>query len=103
MDAPTKDLERVQALLSAAREHLLAGRLPQAEEAAQAAQAVDPNNPKAPELRAEISRALGHPELAEQHASLAKHLREQAWKRSVEAEARGHHDMLGQASRHELP
>lgn len=103
MESPVKDLERVQALLAQAREHLQAGRLDEAERAALEAQELDPNNPKVPELRAAVSRALGHAELAARHEAQAKHLRDLAWKRAVEAEARGHHDLLGQAARHELP
>ena len=103
MPAPSKDVERIQALLQAARDHLHERRFPHAEAAAQEALALDPHSPKPAELLAEIARAAGQPEQAERHAALAKHLRDEAWKRAVEAEARGHHDLLGEASRNELP
>ncbi|HEX7927022.1 MAG TPA: hypothetical protein VF678_05475 [bacterium] len=102
-DAPAQDLERVRALLNAAREHAQAQRWPQAEQAALEAQTLDPNNPKAPELLAEAARAQGRAGDAERHTAQAKHLRDLAWKRAVEAEARGQHEVIGEATRRELP
>ena len=103
MAAPSKDVERIQALLQAARDHLHERRFSHAEAAAQEAHTLDPNSAKPVELLAEVARAAGQTEQAERHAALAKHLRDEAWKRDVEAEARGHHDLLGKASRNELP
>ncbi len=103
MDAPLKDLERIRALLLVAREALQAGRHGEAVQAAREAQGLDPHDPHAPELLAEIHRAEGKPELAAREADLAKYLRQQAWQHEVEAEARGHNDLIGGASRHELP
>ena len=103
MDAPLKDLDRIKVLLQAAQEALQAGRHTEAAQSAREALELDPLNPRPAELLAEIHRAAGKPELAAQDADLAKYLREQAWKRQVEAEARGHHDLIGEASRHELP
>jgi two-component SAPR family response regulator len=103
MDAPLKDLDRIKALLQAAREALQAGRHAEAVQCAREALGLDALNPRPAELLAEIHRAAGQPELAARDAALAKYLREQAWQRQVEAEARGHHDLIGEASRHELP
>jgi len=103
MDAPLKDLERIRALLQSAVAALQAGRHAEAMLSAREAQELDPLNPRPPELLAEIHRAAGKPELAAREADLAKYLRKQAWEREVEAEARGHHDLIGGASRHELP
>jgi Tfp pilus assembly protein PilF len=103
MDAPVKDLERIRVLLQGARERLEAGVYAEAEHQAREALQLDPYSPRPADLLAEIARAAGHPEMAQRHAALAKHLREEAWKRDVEAEARGHHDLMGEPTRHELP
>ena len=100
MDTPTLDLERITTLLRQAREALGDGRLADAEAAAHQAAALDPKNPRAEDILSEVYRARGEEESARRHDDAAKRLRQEAWQREVEAEARGQHEWMGEAVRH---
>ena len=64
---------------------------------------LDPNQPKSYDLLADTWEKLGQAQKAQSSRSHAKAIREERWKREVEAEARGQHEMMGKASRHEIP
>lgn len=101
MDAPTQELAQIRALLKQARAALLDGQPQAALDAAQQVPALDPNNSAARSLMAEACEALGRPEDAQRFRAQEKALKREAWQRQVEAEARGEHELLGEAIRHE--
>ena len=103
MKAPIKDLETVKRLLEEAREKMAAEAWEEAEKAAREALALDEHHAPAYDLMGEIFEAREMGEEAEQWREKAKLVRRQAWQRQVEAEARGHHEMLGAPGRHEIP
>jgi Flp pilus assembly protein TadD len=103
MDSPVKDLARIGALLTQARERLAVGSAAEAEASVLEAAALDPRNAQVLDLLAEIHAQAGQPDRARREREQAKQLRREAWQRQVEAEARGHHELLGEPIRHELP
>ena len=103
MENPTKIVERISHLLAHAREALGAGQLELAEAATREAATLDPRDARIEDLLAEILRASGDEGAAGIHEDAAKRLRQEAWQREVEAEARGHHEWMGTAVRHEVP
>jgi Flp pilus assembly protein TadD len=100
MDAPIRELERIEAQCRQGRQHLAAGRLAEALAAAQAAQALEAGNVRALALEADVLHALGRLEEAWQRRRLLRMLKRQAWQRMVEAEIRGQHLLMGEATRH---
>lgn len=101
MDAPVKELERIEALQRQARELLDAGRLDEALAATEAALQLEAQNLRSLALKADVLEHMGKVEQGHQLRTLIKHLKREAWQREVEAEIRGHHDLMGEAIRHE--
>lgn len=101
MDAPVKELQQMTQLQTQARKMLDAGRAAEALTAADAALALEPKNLRSLTLKAEALERLGETAPAEQLRLLIKQLKREAWQREVEAEIRGHHDLMGEAIRHE--
>jgi Flp pilus assembly protein TadD len=101
MDAPLKELERMEALQAQARTLLEQGQPQAALAAAEDALALEPRNVRSLLLKAEALEGVGQAEPAEQLRALVKQLKHDAWQRQVEAEVRGRHDLMGEAIRHE--
>lgn len=95
------DLERIAQLQHAAHGHLDAGRPSEALDAVEQALALEPQNVRSLALKADVLERMGQAEEATQLRALVKQLKREAWQREVEAEARGHHDLMGEAIRHE--
>lgn len=103
MDAPVKELAKVAELIGEARAAIGGQQWERAEKALKEALALDENNHKICDLLAETSRGREEPEQAETWRKRAEETRKKAWQRQVEAEARGHHEVLGEPGRHEIP
>lgn len=100
MDTPIKELQQMQTLQLQARELLEAGRPAEALAAAEAALAIEETNLRSLGLKADALEQLGQDEPAVQLRALIRQLKREAWQREVEAEIRGHHDLMGEAIRH---
>ena len=103
MNSPMQVLQHVGALLKDAHGHIAAKQWDTARTAIEAALKLDENNASAYEAMAELSEAQGDAGKCAQWRDKSQLARKQAWQRQVEAEARGHHDLLGETSRHEIP
>lgn len=103
MHTPQQILAEVEALLQEAQARSAGQEWDAAKQAIEAALKLDENNPPACDAMAECLEAGGGTGQAEAWRKRAKLIRKQAWQRQVEAEARGHHDLLGEPSRHENP
>ncbi len=103
MQAPIKELEAIKGLLETARRHLEEGDWDAAEKAVRDALALDENHVPTCAAMTDVFEARGNPAEAGQWRAKAEQVRLRAWQRQVEAEARGHHDMLGEPSRKEIP
>lgn len=101
MDAPVRELHRMDELHRQGRELLATGRPQEAAAAAEEALALESDNVRSLTLQADAWEALGQREDAEALRLRIRLLRREAWQREVEAEIRGHHDLLGEAIRHE--
>ena len=101
MDAPVKELGRVEELLTQGRTLLEAGRFAEAIAAADEALGIEPTYLRILTLKADASERLGDQDTAERLRMQVRQIRREAWQRQVEAEIRGHHDMMGEAIRHE--
>ena len=103
METPIKEIEHRKQLLEEARLHLAEGKLDMARKLALEAIPLDEFCAQSFELLAEISDLERHSDEAAQWRQKAKDVRYEVWKKGVEAEVRGHHDVLGTAVRHEIP
>ena len=101
MDAPVRELQRMDDLHRQGRERLAAGRPQDAIAAAEEALTLEPDNVRSLTLKADALEALGRDADLEALRQRIRLLRREAWQRAVEAELRGHHDLLGEAIRHE--
>jgi len=101
MDAPLKELERMQALQRQGRKLLEAGQLPEAMAAVEEALALERDNVRSLTLQADVLERMDRTEEAAALRQRIRLLRREAWQREVEAELRGRHDLLGGAIRHE--
>jgi Flp pilus assembly protein TadD len=101
MDAPVKELERIERLQREGREHLAAARLDEALAAAEQALALEAKNLRSLSLKADVLERLQRAEEAGRLRTLVRQLKHEAWERQVEAELRGRHDLMGEAIRHE--
>ena len=103
MASPKQILQDINSLLEAARERVAAEDWAAARADIEAALKLDENSAAIYDAMAEFFEAKGESEESVQWREKAKLVRKQAWQRQVEAEARGHHDLLGEPSRHEIP
>lgn len=103
MESPTKIVNELRSLLADARESLAGRKWEAAKSILEKAIAIDALDPTPLGLLAEAHEGMGAAGEAESCRLRAKALREDKWKRKVEAEARGQHEMLGKAARHEIP
>lgn len=103
MDSPKKEIAERDELLERARGLLGEKRLSEAGELVKRALAIDENHPQSCLLMADILAEGGGIEESSLWRCKAADLRKRAWQRKVEAEARGHHELLGEAGRHEIP
>ncbi len=103
MTTPKQDLENIAALLEKGRESMANKQWQDAERAVNQAIGLDNMNPGACDLMADIQDAQGNAPKAEEWREKARGIRKEAWKRQVEAEARGRHEILGEPARREIP
>lgn len=103
MKSPVKDMEAIRALIDESRALSDNENWKAAAAVLEKVVEVDPNQPKSHDLLADAWEKLGEVQKAQSARSHAKAIREERWKREVEAEARGQHEMLGKPSRHEIP
>ncbi len=101
MDSPVKELQRMRERQEQAAALLGEGRHPEALAAVDEALTIEEQNTRSLSLKADILGAMGRGEEAERLRALVRQLRKEAWRRQVEAEIRGHHDLWGEAIRHE--
>ena len=101
MDAPGKELRRIEELLLRGRALLDAGRYLEAVSAADEALDIEPTYLRILGLKADALEHLGDKDAAERLRMQIRQIRREAWQRQVEAEVRGRHDLLGEAIRHE--
>jgi Tfp pilus assembly protein PilF len=103
MKSTSKELEAFRARLNDAEASMRREDWAAALSALDAAAAIDPLQPKPLDLRAQVFDRLHREEEADRQRALAKTLRHEQWKRQVEAEIRGQHELMGGPSRHEIP
>lgn len=103
MNSPLKDIEAIKALVEESRALIENEKWEAAAAVLEKVVELDPNQPKSHDLLADAWEKLGETQKAQSSRSHAKAIREDKWKREVEAEARGHHEIMGKASRHDIP
>jgi len=103
MDTTGKILEEIRALQAESRRLLDEDSIADAMERIDEALALESINLGTLTLRAEALERLGKEEAAKQLHMRIKALKREAWQRQVEAEIRGHHEVLGDPIRHETP
>ena len=103
MKSPVKDMEAIRALIDESRALSDNENWKAAAAVLEKVVEMDPNQPKSHDLLADAWEKLGETRKAQSSRSHAKAIREDKWKREVEAEARGHHEIMGKASRHDIP
>ena len=103
MESPKQILQKVNTLLEAARERVAAEDWGAARVDIEAALKLDDHGAATYDAMANLFEAKGEAEKYAQWREKAQLVRKQAWQRQVEAEARGHHDLLGEPGRHEIP
>lgn len=103
MDAPVNELQRLEELVNRGRSALEEGRIQDALAAADEALEIEPTYLRILALKADALEKQGDTETAEHLRTQVREIRREAWKRQVEAEVRGQHDLMGSAIRHELP
>ena len=103
MNSPLKDIEAIKVLVEESRALIENEKWEAAAAVLEKVVELDPNQPKSHDLLADAWEKLGETQKAQSSRSHAKAIREDKWKREVEAEARGHHEIMGKASRHDIP
>jgi Tfp pilus assembly protein PilF len=103
MDSTAKELEAFRERLGAAQACLARQDWEGARRALDDAIAIDPLQPKPFDLMADVLSHLNRGEESATFRTRAKLLRQEQWKRQVEAEVRGQHELIGAPARHEIP
>lgn len=103
MDAPVQEIKHRIELLDTARQLLEEKKFEEAKATALEAVRLDEFYAQSFTLLAEICENEGNAKEAEGWRACAKSARYEIWKREVEAEARGHHEVFGTPVRHEIP
>ena len=101
MDAPVKEVERMRELWEDSQKLLDENRLDEALAQVEKVLTLEEMNPKSLSIKADILERQGHNEKAGELRTIVKQIKREAWKKKVEAEARGQHEILGEAIRHE--
>ncbi len=96
-------METIRALIGESKALTDSGNWEAAAAVLEKAVQVDPNHPRSHDLLADAWEKMGEAQKAQSSRSRAKAIRDERWKKEVEAQARGQHDMLGKAARHEIP
>lgn len=103
MKIPAEDWKAVKEFVERGRGYIAEEKWVEAEKAARDALALDENHAPTFDLIADIFEGMGKGRDAEEWRAKGVLVRKQAWQRQVEAEARGHHDLLGEPGRKEIP
>lgn len=103
MKTPNKELNAVKAFLQTAQRKIAEGAWEEAEKAAREALRLDENHAAPYLVMGEVLEAQGKAAEAGEWRDKAERVRKEAWQKQVEAEARGHHEVLGTPGRHEIP
>jgi len=101
MDAPVKELEQLEALHKKARDFIEKKAFEEADLLLKEALQIEANNPRTLDLMAKSALGKGDEDKAGQLKAQADMLRKEAWQKQVEAEIRGHHEVMGEAVRKE--
>ena len=97
MESPAKDIEAYNQWLREAQTCLDGKRWEEAKSKLERAAEIDPLQAKPLAMLAEVYDGLEDGKQADTLRARAKAIREEKWKREVEAEVRGRHDVLGEA------
>jgi hypothetical protein len=103
MESPKQIVEQIAVLLEEARACTATEEWQAAQAAVDQALLLDENHAPSYDAMADVCDAMGQADKAAQWRDKSNLVRKQAWQRQVEAEARGHHELLGEPGRHEIP
>lgn len=103
MESAKHILEKINVLLQDAHGKIAAQDWDAAQAAIESALKLDEHHAPSYEGMAHLFEAKGDAEQSAEWREKSQLVRKQAWQRQVEAEARGHHDLLGEPGRHEIP
>ena len=103
MDSTAKELREFRDMLGSAQTCLERQDWEGARRALDSAIDIDPLQPKPFDLMADVLSHLNRGEESQAFRTRAKLLRQEQWKRQVEAEVRGQHELIGGPARHEIP
>lgn len=103
MGTISEQLNQFKGLLAQARQNLDESKTQEAEKIVLDAIKIDEMAPEPYDFLEEIYLLKGNHQKANEYKQIAQAIRKKVWGNQVEAEIRGHHEMLGEASRHEIP
>ena len=103
MESPKQIVEQIAGFLEESRASTAKEEWQGAQAAVEQALLLDENHAPSYDAMADVFDAMGQADKAAQWRDKSKLVRKQAWQRQVEAEARGHHELLGEPGRHEIP
>ena len=103
MASPKQIVEQIAVLLEESRACTATEEWQAAQAAVEQALLLDENHASSYDAMADVFDAMGQADKSTQWRDKSKLVRKQAWQRQVEAEARGHHELLGEPGRHEIP
>lgn len=95
MESHGKVIEQMKALREESNQLLDAGQVDDALTKVDQALALEENNQKSLTLKADILEKKGESKEAETLRAQVKLIKNEAWKKKVEAEARGQHEVMG--------
>ena len=103
MDSLVKEVGRMKQLWEDCRRLLDENRLEEAMERVEEVLLLEEGNRKSLALKADILERQGNPGEAGKIREIVEQIKQEEWKKKVEAEARGQHEIMGEAIRHEKP
>lgn len=95
MESHGKVIEQMKALREESSQLLAGGKVDEALIKVEEALALEENNRKSLTLKADILEKKGDSKEAEILRERVKLIKKEAWQKKVEAEARGHHEVMG--------
>ena len=101
MESHGKVIEQMKALREESGRLLESGQLDDALSKVDEALVLEERNQKSLTLKADILEKKGNSKEAETLRAQVKLIKNEAWKKKVEAEARGQHEVMGQGVRNE--